>query len=197
MIEFLRGKLARKDPTAVVIDVQGVGYGAFISLSTYDRLPEAGADVSLVTYLHVREDAMQLFAFIDDVERHMFRELMAVSGIGARMAMTILSGSGADALRAHVAAGDVGALTRIPGIGKKTAERIIVELRDKMNKQFPTSSNVVSSVVSMREEALLALLALGYARAQAEKALIRAESALSTELHSTSALIRTALPLLG
>lgn len=195
MIEFLRGALVRKDPTAVVIDVHGVGYGAFITLSTYERLPEVGAEVALVTYLHVREDAMLLYGFIDDAERHMFRELLSITGIGARMAMNILSGSGADALRTLVAAGDVAALTRIPGVGKKTAERIVVELRDRINRSH---SGVTvaggANVPSMREEALLALQALGYARAQAEKAMAKAEAGLTGEGTSTSELIRATLP---
>ncbi len=169
MIEFLRGTLVRKDPTAVVLDVHGVGYGAFVTLSTFERLPELGAEVALVTYLHVREDAMLLYGFIDEAERHMFRELLSITGIGARMAMNILSGSGAEALRALVAAGDVAALTRIPGVGKKTAERIVVELRDRVNRTPTGVSGGMAGVTSMREEALLALQALGYARAQARQ----------------------------
>jgi holliday junction DNA helicase RuvA len=194
MIEFLRGVLVRKDPTAVVIDVHGVGYGAFVTLSTFERLPEVGTEVALVTYLHVREDAMLLYAFIDEAERYMFRELLSITGIGARMAMGILSGSGAEALRMHVAAGDVAALTRIPGVGKKTAERILVELRDRINRLHTGASGVMASAPSMREEALLALQALGYARAQAEKALAKAEAALPGDRVTTSELIRATLP---
>lgn len=193
MIEFLRGTLARKDPTAVVLDVHGVGYGAFVTLSTFERLPDIGGEVMLVTYLHVREDAMQLYAFIDEAERHMFRDLLSITGIGARMAMTILSGSGADALRAHIAAGDVAALTRIPGVGKKTAERIVVELRDRVGRMAPGVALGVPTAGSMREEALLALQALGYPRAQAEKALAKAEAGLPSDRLSTSELIRATL----
>lgn len=193
MIEFLHGVLARKDPTAVVIDVHGVGYGAFITLSTFERLPDIGGEVMLVTYLHVREDAMQIYAFIDETERHMFRDLLSITGIGARMAMTILSGSGADALRAHIASGDVAALTRIPGVGRKTAERIVVELRDRMGRVTAGAPPGAPTTGSMREEALLALQALGFARAQAEKALAKAEAGLRSDGLSTSELIRATL----
>ncbi len=170
MIEYLHGILVSKEPVSVVIDVHGIGYTVNISLSTYDALPKPGEEVRLLTHFHVREDAMQLFGFSSAEERALFRQLQTISGIGARTALTILSGINPAELRGRVLSGDVPALTRIPGIGRKTAERIIVELRDVFSRTSPPSGGEGSAAASLRDEALLALQALGYARQHAEKA---------------------------
>lgn len=196
MIDMLRGVVASKTPVSAVIDVQGVGYLVQMSVHTTERLPSVGESVSLLTHLHVREDAMQLFGFLDEDERRLFRQLQTISGIGARMALGILSGIAAAELRSRVAAGDVAALTRIPGVGRKTAERIVVELRDVMQKEPGTGQG--GGTTTARDEALLALQALGYARAAAEKALSTTLSSIPAVPPPTSGeIIKHALKLLS
>ncbi|HOJ03377.1 MAG TPA: Holliday junction branch migration protein RuvA [Bacteroidota bacterium] len=183
MIEFLAGRLVSKEPVSAVVDVGGVGYVLHISLATYESLPAPGADLRILTHLHVREDAMQLFGFASAAERELFLRLQTISGIGARTALTILSGINPEELRTRVLAGDVPALTRIPGIGRKTAERIVVELRDSMARMHPAAGEGAGGGVSQRDEALLALSALGYARNAAEKAVadvLRGNASMST-----------------
>ncbi len=178
MIEYLEGVLSAKEPMTAVIDVGGVAFGVHISLHTHDALPPTGERVRLLTHLHVREDAMQLFGFARAEERQLFRQLQGISGIGARMALNILSGIAPDDLRLRVSSGDVGALTRIPGIGKKTAERIVVELRDSFARGLDEKERAAAGGrLSVRDEALLALQALGYNRAAAEKAISGAVAA--------------------
>ena len=194
MIEYLQGTLAHKEPVTAVIDVQGVGYELHIPLSTYETLPETGQQLRLLTHLHVREDAMQLYGFATAGERALFRRLQGISGIGARMALNILSGVAPDALRRHVASGDVAALTRIPGIGRKTAERIVVELRDSFARENTEEAlKSGDSAVSAREEALMALQALGYARPQAEKAVAALLTAPGDAPPTAAELIKLAL----
>ena len=133
MIAFLRGKLVALQPTQVVVEVQGVGYEALIPLSSYDRLPAAGQEIQLLTHLVVREDAHVLYGFMSSAERDLFRLLIqTVSGIGPKIALAILSGMNPTAFRGAVANADVQALSQISGVGRKTAERIVVELRDKL-----------------------------------------------------------------
>lgn len=194
MIDFLIGTLAAKAPMSASVDVGGVGYLVAISLQTYDRLPPVGDRVHLLTYMHVREDAIQLFGFLDESERTMFRLLQSVSGIGAKLALTILSGTGVEDLRVNVATGNIGALTAIPGIGKKTAERIIVELRDRISKTTDSGSmSVLTSKQRVSTEAVMALLSLGYSRQTAEKAVsdILKQAELSDS--SVSEIVRAAL----
>lgn len=198
MIEYLEGTLAAKEPMAAVVDVGGVAFAVQISLHTHDALPAAGERVRLLTHLHVREDAMQLFGFADAAERQIFRLLQGISGIGARMALNILSGISPNDLRLRVSSGDVGALTRIPGIGKKTAERIVVELRDRFAKGLDsTAQGGAGAQLSMRDEALLALQALGYARPTAEKAVASASGGLETPPSTASELVKSALKILN
>ncbi len=170
-----------------------------ISLQTYDALPAAGERVRLLAHLHVREDAMQLYGFAHAEERQLFRQLQSISGIGARMALNILSGVAPDDLRLRVSTGDVGALTRIPGIGKKTAERIVVELRDTFAKGMDGRERAsAGGRLSARDEALMALQALGYSRPSAEKALANAAKLTETEGGSTaSELIKAGLKFLN
>ena len=143
MISALRGTLISKSPTEVIIDVHGVGYGISIPLSTYERLGETNAQTTLLTYLHVREDIMQLYGFFTEEERSLFRLLISVSGIGPKMAQGILSGIPAGDLKNHITSGNIGALTTIPGVGRKLGERLVVELRDKIGIRRVTAKRVV------------------------------------------------------
>lgn len=175
MIEYLTGTLLEKTPTKAVILAGGVGYGALISLATFERLPAVGQNASLHTYLAVREDAMTLYGFGETLEREMFLLLTAVNGIGPKIAIGILSSAGTDTLRENIARGNAAALTALPGVGKKTAERIALELRDKVNALGGEAGNVfgaaAGSVPEIRAEALAALVALGYGRPVAERAI--------------------------
>ena len=195
MIEYLHGTLVSKEPVSVVIDVHGIGYVVSISLSTHDALPAIGQDVRLLTHFHVREDVMQLFGFSSAEERALFRQLQTISGIGARTALTILSGINPAELRGRVLSGDVPALTRIPGIGRKTAERIIVELRDVFSRTAPPAGGEGQAAASLRDEALLALQALGYARQNAEKAV--AEILRGGEAATPGEVVKQALKMLN
>ena len=175
MIAFLRGRVQSKQPNRVIVDVGGVGYDVFVPLSTFYDLGDEGDEVSLRTYLHVREDVLQLFGFLTELERQVFERLIAISGIGPKLAIAVLSGMETRDLVAAVQRGDVARLTGIPGIGKKTAERIVLELRDRlMQLVVPVSAGVlppVSSADRFRADLLSALQNLGYHRQQAEKAI--------------------------
>lgn len=173
MIGSLTGIVKRKSPTEVVLDVNGVGYAVTIPLSTYEKLGEPGSTATLLTHLHVREDALQLFGFVGEEERSSFKLLISVNGIGPKLAQGILSGISVTDLQHHIAKGNTSALTAIPGVGKKTAERLIVELRDKMGKMSSEEGDrgPTDEGAELRQEALLALTSLGYNRQQAEKAL--------------------------
>ncbi len=173
MISQLRGAIVSLTPTDVVLDVHGVGYHLHISLTTFEECRRAQGEITLQTHLHVREDALQLFGFATEAERALFRELIAVNGIGPRIAQGILSGLKAEELRAAISAGNLDALTAIPGVGKKIAERMILELRGKLGKtETPALPGAPSSHdLKTRTEALVALMSLGYTRAVAERAL--------------------------
>ncbi len=171
MISFLDGVLVSKSPTEITIDVNGVGYSVHIPLSTFEKLDGVNQRVKIFTYLHVREDAMQLFGFATEPERELFRLLISISGIGPKIAQGILSGMSTQELRQCIIAGNVVALTTIQGVGRKTAERIVVELRDKVGKVEETTATSVGKETSIRSEALSALLSLGYTRSTAEAAL--------------------------
>jgi Holliday junction DNA helicase RuvA len=173
MISYLRGKLTEKSPTEITVDVNGVAYAVHIPLSTYEALGEIGSDVKILTYLHFREDAMQLFGFATSAERDLFKLLISISGIGPRMAQGILSGVSVNELKNFILHGNFAGLMSISGVGKKIAERLILELRDKVGK-LPSTSEVAvkqDKAAMLRSEALLALTSLGYARATAEKAI--------------------------
>ncbi|MBP6673289.1 MAG: Holliday junction branch migration protein RuvA, partial [Bacteroidetes bacterium] len=134
MISYLKGILAKKSPTEIIVDVGGVGYSVNISLSTYEQLSELNSEVFILTHHHIREDAQVLYGFSGDNERDIFRMLIGVSGIGPKMAQTILSGIRPDELIRTISAGAISSLTAVPGVGKKTAERLILELKDKVGK---------------------------------------------------------------
>ncbi len=174
MIAHLRGKLIAKHPNQTIVEAGGVGYDVNISVSTFSDLPEPGAEVALFIHTHVREDALSLFGFLREQEKQLFEKLISVSGIGPRLAITILSGMQADAAVAAIRGNNVAALTRIPGIGKKTAERMVLELRDKL-EAFGVPAAVAASPIE--EDVLSALVNLGYNRALAEKAVTRLGSA--------------------
>ena len=174
MIALLTGTLRTKSPTEVLIEVNGVGYAVNIPLSTFEKLGELNSTTTLFTYLHVREDALQLFGFASDAERTLFKELISVSGIGPRIAQSILSGISAGDLKNHIVHGNVPALTSIPNVGRKTEERLIVELRDRIGKMDFVTSGVATArdeKTESRSQALLALTSLGYSRQVAEQAL--------------------------
>ena len=168
MIARLRGKLIEKAPTHVVVDCGGVGYQAFVSLRTFCRLPEAGASVDLVAVTNLRENALELFAFADARERDLFQLLRTVSGIGPRLALSVLSGIDAAELADVLAAEDVDRLVAVPGVGKKTAERMMVELRGKVAPQPAGPQRVAAT--DIESDAVLALVGLGYKPLDARRA---------------------------
>jgi Holliday junction DNA helicase RuvA len=175
MISFLRGRVLDKQPNAVTVDVGGVGYDVHVPLSTFYNLGEEGAEVSLRVYTHVREDALQLYGFLTELERQLFERLIAISGIGPKLAIVVLSGMETRDLVAAVQRADVARLTAIPGIGKKTAERIVLELKDRLKQvAVPVAAGAEpasSPADQLRADLLSALLNLGYHRQQAEKAI--------------------------
>lgn len=196
MIATLRGTLAVKSPTEIVVDVAGVGYGLSIPLSTYEALGAVDTHVHIYTHLHVREDHLQLFGFATEEERAVFRLLIAVTGIGPKMAQGILSGIPVPDLKRHLAAGNTGALTTIPGVGRKLAERLVLELREKIARTGTAegTSNLPSDPRGrVRAEALLALTSLGYNRAVAEKAVRAAQDEFPDQPPPLETLLKTAL----
>ncbi len=175
MIAHLRGRLIAKHPNQAIVEAGGVGYDVNISVSTFSELPAPGAEIALFIHTHVREDALSLFGFLREQEKQLFEKLISVSGIGPRLAITILSGMQADAAVAAIRGNNVAALTRVPGIGKKTAERMVLELRDKLEAFGVPAAAAAASPVE--EDVLSALVNLGYNRALAEKAVARLGSA--------------------
>jgi len=175
VIAQVRGRLLRKEPQEAVVDVGGVGYRVAIPLSTFYRIGEPGDEVTLLTHTHVREDALALFGFLTADEQALFERLIAVSGVGPKLALSILSGIEAPDLVAALRASDVPRLTRIPGVGKKTAERLVLELKDKVQGLAATEEAAGPSPVSRAKEDLVsALVHLGYSRPEAEKGVDRA-----------------------
>jgi Holliday junction DNA helicase RuvA len=172
MIAHLRGNLISKHPNQAIVEAAGVGYDVTISVPTFSELPSLGTEVSFFIHTHVREDALALFGFLRVQEKQLFEKLLSVSGIGPKLAITILSGMPAESMIAAIKGNNVAALTRIPGIGKKTAERMVLELRDKL-EAFGVSAEAVVAVSPVEEDVVSALVNLGYQRAVAEKALAR------------------------
>jgi holliday junction DNA helicase RuvA len=171
MIAHLRGKLLAKHPNQAIVETAGVGYDVVISVPTFSDLPAVGAEVALHIHTHVREDLIALYGFLRPAEKLLFEKLITVSGIGPKLAVTILSGMAADEMVGAIRGNDVARLTRIPGIGKKTAERMVLELRDKLPEVGPTTAPAVPAMSATEEDVLSALLNLGYQRAAVEKAL--------------------------
>ena len=197
MISFLHGKLVEALPTQVTVDVHGVGYEVLIPLSSFDKLPPPGGDVKLLTQLVVREDAHILYGFASAPERELFRLLVnSVSGIGPKTALNILSGMNPVAFRGAVATSDVKALSQIPGVGKKTAERIVVELRDKIGAagawEASSAARSLSAADQKINDAVLALMALGFKQVEAHDA-VRAAQAMLGDAATVEALVRASL----
>jgi Holliday junction DNA helicase RuvA len=170
MIVSVRGRLREKGATLAWIDVGGVGYGVQISLSTFEALPRVGEDVELLTTQVVREDSQQLFGFSTREERRLFDLLMTVSGVGPKVALAVLSGLRPEALTRSIREGDVGALTTVSGVGRKTAERILVDLRDKLGGGDAAVAAAATPRGGAFEDAVTALVSLGFQRASAMKA---------------------------
>jgi len=168
MIGYLTGKIISKKPTKIILDVNGVGYLINISISTFEKLADS-ENISLYTYLAVREDALDLYGFFTQPEKEMFELLISVSGIGPKLAQSILSGIQLDELNEALKTGNIGRLTAIPGIGRKTAERLLVELRDKVESLALSFDSKTSAPFSVRNDAVAALTNLGYNRANAER----------------------------
>lgn len=198
MYAYISGKLVEKRPTKVVLDVQGIGYFLNIPTSTFESLPDAGESTKLFTYHHVREDAIQLFGFTSNEERKVFEVMLAVSGIGPKLALAALSSMSPSQLRDHVVNGETAVLTAIPGVGRKTAERLIVELRDRfadmeLLERGSTPANVdADERRAARSDALAALESLGFSRASAEKNLRKVLKS-HPDLRAAEEMIRLAL----
>lgn len=172
MIAHIRGTLLEKHPNAVIVECSGVGYELAISVATYSELPEEGATVALFVHTHVREDQFALFGFLAKQEKALFEKLFSVSGIGPKLAITILSGMSVPEMIAALRSGDVTRLTKIPGIGKKTAERMVLELKDKLAEFGSAKPEQPTRPVSaLEDDVLSALINLGYQQQAAEKAL--------------------------
>jgi holliday junction DNA helicase RuvA len=167
MIAHLRGRVLSKTPQSVVVETSGVGYEVTISIPTFTALPAEGNEVSLLIHTHVREDALALFGFMSSTEKRLFEKLLGISGIGPKLAVTVLSGLPPERLVAAIHGQDHATLTRIPGVGKKTAERIVLELKDKLQELAPAPIAGIATPVS--EDVLSALVNLGYQRAAAQK----------------------------
>lgn len=197
MIDYVSGKLAIKKPTETVIDVGGIGYKLLIPTSTFEKLPAKGLPVTLLCHHYVREDAITLFGFSTDEERSVFNMMLAVSGVGPKLALAALSALRPSEIRDRVLDGDSAMLTRIPGVGRKTAERLIIELRDRFEKTAWGEASAAGSAStapasSFRMDAMAALEALGLSRGAAEKSVIAVLRA-NPDIDSAEALIRLAL----
>ncbi len=178
MIGFIRGRLVEKKPPLLLVDVAGIGYEIEVPLSTLYELPETGEEVALKTHLLVREDAHVLFGFASDAERGLFRSLLKISGVGARLAMAILSGTSVDGFVRCVEEKDTASLVKIPGVGKKTAERLVMEMRDRLNElgHIPGLGRSGSGPSEPADEAFGALVALGYKPAEVTRMIASVDS---------------------
>ncbi len=197
MITYLAGQLAAALPTQAIVDVNGVGYELLIPLSSYDRLPTVGQPVHILTHLHVREDAHILYGFMSALERDLFRLLVNhVSGIGPKLALAVLSGMSVGNFKSAVVNNDVASLSKISGLGKKTAERIVLELKDKLGVaaawEAASSSHAPTAEESQANEAVLALIALGYKQVDAHKT-VRDLQEKQPEIRSAEELVKSAL----
>lgn len=191
MIAYLRGQLLAKHPNQAIVETGGVGYDVAISVPTFSDLPATGGEVSLYIHTHVREDVIALYGFLRAAEKQLFEKLITVSGIGPKLAITILSGMPVDEMVGAIRGNDAARLTRIPGIGRKIAERLVLELRDKLPLAGAGQEPAVRSLSGVEEDVLSALQNLGYPRAAAEKALSHAMKV--AKAGSFDALFREAL----
>ena len=175
MIGQLRGKLADKRPSQVLVDVNGVGYLVAVPLSTYAALGELHTEVTLLTHTHVREDALALYGFLTSREKHFFELLLGASGVGPALALKILSGMSVEELAPAIRTGDVARLTRIPGVGRKTAERMVLELKDKLDGMQMEEKPAATSAMGIEADVVSALVNLGYDARTAESAVAEAK----------------------
>lgn len=178
MYDYFKGTLRSKSPVRVVLDVNGIGYEFTVPVSTFQALPDGEAQVTLLAYLHVTENNQQLIGFLTETERSLFKLLIAISGIGPKMALSVISGMGVDQFREAVISGDIETLTGISGVGRKTAERLIVELREKIvllqgQESFSDRKGGVQKKMSLEDDSVAALMVLGYKRAEAGHAVKR------------------------
>lgn len=171
MIAHLRGKLLAKHPNQAIVETGGVGYDVAITVPTFSDLPSPGSEVALFIHTHVREDLIALYGFLRQSEKRLFEKLITVSGIGPKLAITVLSGMAADEMIGAIRGSDIARLTRIPGIGRKTAERMVLELRDKLPALGTEAAITAPAMGVIEEDVLSALMNLGYQRPVAEKAL--------------------------
>jgi Holliday junction DNA helicase RuvA len=177
MIAFLRGRLLKKTPNQAIVECAGVGYDATISVATFTSLPPEGAEARLHIYTHVREDQIALFGFAEPQEKKLFEKLLTISGIGPKLAITVLSGIDTARLVAAIRGGDHASLTRIPGIGKKTAERVVLELKDKLDElAVAPAVGAGPSLGPVADDVLSAMVNLGYARPVAQRAIETAQA---------------------
>jgi holliday junction DNA helicase RuvA len=191
MIAHLRGKLIARHPNQIIVETSGVGYDVTVSIPTFSELPGLGSEVALHIHTHVREDQLALYGFLRPEEKQLFEKLLTVSGIGPKLAITILSGMPAEDMSRAIRGNDVARLTKIPGIGRKTAERMVLELRDKLPPPSE-EANAVPALSATEEDVLSALVNLGYQRPIAEKAL----SSLSKK-ESFDSMFRAALAVMS
>jgi Holliday junction DNA helicase RuvA len=184
MIAHLSGKLLSKQPNQVIIDVQGVGYLVNIPLSTFYEIGDPGAAIQLLIHTHVREDTIALFGFQTAKEKHLFEQLTSVSGIGPKLGVTVLSGMSVDELVPAIRQGNLARLTSIPGVGKKTAERMVVELRDKLSKveaAWTETLSPIGRIPDVKDDVISALVNLGYPKPSAERSIQKAMAATGPE----------------
>ena len=189
MIGYLKGTLVSKRPPSLTIEVAGVGYEVDAPMSTFYRLPEIGQPLKLITHLIVREDAHTLYGFIAESERELFRSLLKVTGVGARTALGVLSGMSAETFYQCIQENDIASLMKLPGVGRKTADRLVLEMADRVPKQLEAAATVETRPGTPASEALEALLTLGYRALEAKKML----KGLDVERLQTEELIREAL----
>ena len=190
MIAFLRGKLVVKAPPVLVLDVLGVGYELEAPMTTFYELPAVGTEIMLYTHLSIREDAHSLFGFANEADRTMFRSLIKVNGVGPKLALTILSGQSAEQLHRCIHDNDTAALMRLPGVGKKTAERLIIEMRDRLPQLEDSITAAITPIMgNAKQEAVSALCSLGYKPLDANKMV----QGIHTEGKSCEDIIRMAL----
>lgn len=196
MIAHLRGRLLSKTPNQAIVDCAGVGYDVTISVATFSALPNEGAESTLHIHTHVREDQIALFGFSETQEKRLFEKLLTISGIGPKLAITVLSGISSDRLVTAIRSGDHATLTRIPGIGKKTAERVVLELKDKLDDlavAIPTTAGGGPHHGPAGDDALSALVNLGYPRPTAQKAIETAIEKHPETAHDFEGLFRAAM----
>ena len=198
MIDFLSGTLVVKTPINIVVEINGLGFDLQISLNTFQNLPDEGAKVHLKTYLHVREDILQLYGFSDMEERLIFKGLISVSGVGPKLAQTILSGLKSRELLEAIQQSDLVRLTSISGVGNKTAQRLVIDLKEKFTQwglvPESTEEHKIFVLTTTEKEALMALMSLGYKKPTVEKALVKVRKKGSPD--SVEAIIKQALQLI-